>query len=750
MAWSSWLNPRWWRRLRETSRIGTAPARQALRLVAEADRCRNAGDWSRAAALYGDAADLMGDRWDWRIQQANMLKDCGRLSEAQAIYRRSIAARPRDADIHVQLGHALKLAGDRDGAIDCYGAALMLDPGCDAARRELVEIGHAHRHAERIDARRRGDVAEPLEEMLLRVAALERALADLRARLPEVGRLGVFPLGCYDLFREIWPGSPDPPTHAPIRVLFVLLPRADRPADAHEGFAGVRSQRSGDWRLLGLGPVSREALSPSALAETRIGFAGQAGPSDVAEAFGDWTPDWVVPLLDGAVPDPLLLGWIAAAATLRPAGGFVTDEEVRAIDGLGRLRCTGPQLRRQPDLDGVLSGELVGATPILRASAWYRHAQGGSAHATAEAILDLAWSDSLAHVPLPLIHRAHPAEPEPLHRHQSRVQALLGRHGSGSVHLRPSPLHEGVFRCDWPADGTARLSVIIPTRDNPGELGVMIESLRDLASRPDRVEILIADNGVSPVELPERPSLRRLGMPDPFNWSHLNNVAAADATGDILVFANDDMRMLTAGWDERLAGLLGRPAIGVVGARLLYPTGGLQHAGIMTGWRGGLVHDGLGSDANEPGPEARWFRPRQVMAVTGAFLATRRAVFDAVGGFDAVTLPVACNDVDFCFRVRAQGLGVLWDAELVLLHRESGTRGPEHRNPADAARGYAASEALRRRWPQVGSQDPFAHPAFADLGRPCQHIRPLSAGTVEAYVATSAACVSATTGATPS
>lgn len=732
MSMSSWL------RLRGRSRTGRADraqttGRRASQLVAEADRLRSAGEWARAAALYGEAAEVMNERWDLRVQQANMLKDCGRLAEAQAIYRRCIVARPRDADVRLQMGHALKLAGDRQGAIDSYDAALMLDPLCDDARRELVEIGRAHRHTERIEAARRGDFGEPLVETLARIAELEKALADLRARLPEITRLGVFPLSCYDVFRDMWPRLPEPPAHAPVRALFVLVPHADRLGDAHAGFAGVRSQDSGEWRLLGIGSVAREALAPSALAEPRIGFAEEATEAAIAEAFGEWRPDWVVPLLDGAVPDPLLLGWVGAAASLRAADGFVTDEEVRARDTLGRWRCSEPRLHRHPDLDGVLSGELIGATPVLRAAAWYQHSESGADNAAAAAILDLAWEDRLAHIPLPLVHRREVIEPEPLGRYRERVQALLKRQGATAMHVGPSPVHPGVLRCDWPDDETMRISVIIPTRDNPVELGIMIDSLLNLAARPERVEIVVVDNGETPVALAARSAVRRLAMPGAFNWSHFNNLAADAATGDILVFANDDMRMLTPDWDRRLSSLLARSSIGVVGARLLYPSGSIQHAGILTGWRGSLVHDGLGADAEDPGPELRWFRPRQVTAVTGAFLATRRKTFETASGFDAAALPVAYSDADFCRRVQRLGFALLWDAEMQLLHRESTTRGMEHCRPEDAARAAAERTAFIERWPETVNPDPWLNPAFADFGQPCQHIRAVSTDIVINY-----------------
>jgi GT2 family glycosyltransferase len=101
---------------------------------------------------------------------------------------------------------------------------------------------------------------------------------------------------------------------------------------------------------------------------------------------------------------------------------------------------------------------------------------------------------------------------------------------------------------------------------------------------------------------------------EPFSWSRLNNRAVAVVDRPLLVFCNDDIVMLSEGWDELLRGLLDRPEIGAVGARLLYPDDTVQHAGMLFGWRGATIHDGLYESRWEPGPVGRW----QVTRTVGA------------------------------------------------------------------------------------------------------------------------------------
>jgi len=78
--------------------------------------------------------------------------------------------------------------------------------------------------------------------------------------------------------------------------------------------------------------------------------------------------------------------------------------------------------------------------------------------------------------------------------------------------------------------------------------------------------------------------------------------------------------MLSEESDEVLRGLLERPEIDAVGARLLYPDETVQHAGILFGWRGGTIHDGLYASRWEPSPASRWQVTRTVGAVTGGSL----------------------------------------------------------------------------------------------------------------------------------
>ena len=236
---------------------------------------------------------------------------------------------------------------------------------------------------------------------------------------------------------------------------------------------------------------------------------------------------------------------------------------------------------------------------------------------------------------------------------------------------------------------------------------------------PDALRIVIVDNGSQQAEthrilqeLETKIQAQILAMDEPFNWSRLNNRAVQVVNSPLLVFANDDMVMLSEKWDERVRGLLERPEIGAVGARLLYPDDTMQHAGVLFGWKGSVIHDGLYQSCREPGPASRWHVSRAVGAVTGAFLATRRDAFLTHRGFDELYLAISYSDIDYALKLRASGLKILWTPEITLYHHESKTRGLDHLDPEKSARDAAERTVMETRWGAAMLADPSVNPVW--------------------------------------
>ncbi len=266
------------------------------------------------------------------------------------------------------------------------------------------------------------------------------------------------------------------------------------------------------------------------------------------------------------------------------------------------------------------------------------------------------------------------------------------------------------MKVSWPVPHGQAISVIIPTRDRIETLARCVADLRSSAEEMD-LQIVIVDN--NSVEQRSRdwfaqaaalPDMTIVHAPGPFNFSALINLGARHATADTLLILNNDVYGGRPGWLRAMAGEALRPWAGAVGAKLLYPDGRLQHGGVVLGMGGSAGHYMKGGREHEAGPSSHLRLTRTVSAVTGACLMIRRAVFDAVGGFDAEQFPIGFSDVDFCLRVSAAGFENVWTPDAVLIHEEGGTRG---REPADHPRLLGEIARLRMRWGEAVTADPW-------------------------------------------
>lgn len=298
----------------------------------------------------------------------------------------------------------------------------------------------------------------------------------------------------------------------------------------------------------------------------------------------------------------------------------------------------------------------------------------------------------------------------------------------------------------------ADIQVIVQTRDAPDLLDSCITTLLDTANHPGRLDIVIVDNrSTLPAtaklleEWSRRGVVRVMPHDEAFNWARANNLAARQGDQPYLLFLNNDVAMRSAGWDDRLRHYLANDveagAVGVVGARLLYPDDRIQHAGVVIGMKNaGPVHEGVGvlldAERANTSPGDRWAHPRLVAAVTGAWMATTRSLFEAVGGFDE-RLPVAFNDIDFCLRSRSVGRSVLYAADIVAVHQESATRGVTTA-VAQMQHEQAEWQWLRGLWGKALQDDPAYNPNWSRVGQPCDGYALPAIAAVEAWTMASA------------
>jgi GT2 family glycosyltransferase len=282
------------------------------------------------------------------------------------------------------------------------------------------------------------------------------------------------------------------------------------------------------------------------------------------------------------------------------------------------------------------------------------------------------------------------------------------------------------YRLLWPVPGpAARTSVIIPTKDRADLLERCVDSLRRAPGMPLH-EIVIVSNNTSTDRMRRllgslalQPGVRVLHHEGPFNWSAVNGTGVAAATGDLLLFLNDDTEALSPGWLAEMAALAVRPGTGCVGARLLYPDGRVQHGGVILGLGGYAAHAHRREPKDRPGYFNRLQVRQSISAVTGACMLVRRSVFADAGGFDPA-YAVAYNDVDFCLRVAAMGLENVYTPFAEFLHHESVSRGDET-DPRSLARFQEEKDRLARRWAAMLADDPAYNP---NLTRDEEDFRP--------------------------
>ena len=218
------------------------------------------------------------------------------------------------------------------------------------------------------------------------------------------------------------------------------------------------------------------------------------------------------------------------------------------------------------------------------------------------------------------------------------------------------------------------VSAIILTRGNQALVETCLRSLARSLDPDAAFDVTIVNNGSAFSALNHR-GLRVTIRPEtrPFNWSAYNNTAAAQSAGEYLLFLNDDVQALHGGWLDAMLAEAVQPGVGVVGAKLLYPHGRIQHIGITmdAGPEGG--HPYKFEPRDTPGTLGECLTPRAVDAVTGACLLSPKALWKQAGGFDAL-FAENYNDVDYCLRLQALGFRTVVTPLAELIHAESATR----------------------------------------------------------------------------
>jgi GT2 family glycosyltransferase len=274
--------------------------------------------------------------------------------------------------------------------------------------------------------------------------------------------------------------------------------------------------------------------------------------------------------------------------------------------------------------------------------------------------------------------------------------------------LPEHPIHSVHPVSTWRLSNKPRVSIVIPSRDQADILSRCLESLDELTSYPD-YEIILVDTGSAERDtyaLYERwtakPHFKLIHFREPFNFSKACNFGAAHATGQLLLFLNNDIEVLHDDWLHLMVQWFEREGVGVVGPKLLYPSGKIQHAGVIVGLGAMAAHIFSGSSEHISTifGGADWYR--NFLAVTGACMLISQEAFEAVGGFDEEFI-LNYSDIDLCLRVHEAGYRIVYTPQARLIHHE----GTTHRGKIPRS-DFEQGDKKWQRWFRSG--DPYFNP----------------------------------------
>jgi len=405
-----------------------------------------------------------------------------------------------------------------------------------------------------------------------------------------------------------------------------------------------------------------------------------------------------------------------------------TDED--RIDGRGEYG--DPRFKPDFNLDLLRSTPYMGAFCLVRGDAlrevggWRWLAEVG-VYDLAFRILEQYGEKAIGHIADVLYHRLEENEAR-YDKGALEVQArqVLMEHlaRSGIAATVKSGLLPMSFLVEYEHADTPLVSIIIPTKDKPEYIKPCLESLLEKTSYPN-YEVIVVDNDTTDPEAlafldkaSEDARVRVLRYPHSYNFSTINNMAAREARGDYLVLLNNDTVVVQENWLDRMMAHGQRPEVGIVGARLVYPDGRLQHAGVILGLSGVCDHVNIGLSMKEPGYMARAQQVQNFEAVTAACLLIRKSVYMEVGGLDEERFRVLFNDVDLCLKVREQGYNIVWTPYATLIHHGSVSVKADV-SQESRERAYRENIALLDRWLPRLAHDPAYNRNLSLRDRQC-------------------------------
>ncbi|NRQ18227.1 glycosyltransferase family 2 protein [Ensifer sesbaniae] len=302
-------------------------------------------------------------------------------------------------------------------------------------------------------------------------------------------------------------------------------------------------------------------------------------------------------------------------------------------------------------------------------------------------------------------------------------KALMERYSSHTAKVGVSEantptLHRVQFAN--PNEKMPLISIIIPNKDSHS---LMRRVLDDLYHRTDypNVEIIVIDNGTTDHRVldlyheyrTKYASFSAHVSSEPFNFSRSINKGMRLAKGEHFLLLNNDIEVIDESWLKEMVSCLRYSDTGIVGAKLLYPSQRIQHAGVIVGFGGLAGHWYLNKAKSYGGPMNRLHVRSSMTCVTGAVMLISRECAETVGQWDEENFAVAYNDVDYCVRAYKAGYRIVWTPFACLYHHESVSRGSDL--SGDRKERFDREKAnLRELHATTSFADPATNPGYSN------------------------------------
>ncbi|MBQ6850393.1 MAG: glycosyltransferase family 2 protein [Oscillospiraceae bacterium] len=304
---------------------------------------------------------------------------------------------------------------------------------------------------------------------------------------------------------------------------------------------------------------------------------------------------------------------------------------------------------------------------------------------------------------------------------RAAVQAHLDRMGlKGQVSIQKYP---GSYRTVYDVEDNPQVSIVIPNKDHVEDLSRCIDSIFALGGW-DNVQVIVVENNSTEKETFDyydkitagNSKVQVVYYKGGFNFSAICNFGVQYATGDHILLLNNDVEFVSENFVKEMLSYSQRPDVGAVGAKLYYPDGYLQHAGVIIGINGsaGHSHKGLADARNNTGDMYRLVTTQNYLAVTGACLMVKTDLYKKFP-LDEENFAVAYNDVDFCLRLYEAGYLNVFTPYSEGIHYESKSRGLDESDKPNLR--YEGEKArFAEKWQKYFNYgDPYYNPHFTLL-----------------------------------